>query len=374
MAAGRRQFIAGLGAAAAGAGIAAPALADPAPQVQWRLTSSFQPSLDLIYGGAETLASALSDMTDGRFTLKVSAAGEIAPALEALDAVADGRAECAHTALSYFWNKDPSYIFGSSTPFGMNTRQHAAWLQEGGGGALIDELLGERKLFALPAGNTGGQMAGWFRKEIRTTADIAGLKLRIGGFAGKVFQTLGAEPVATIKDEIYSALESGALDGFEWVGPYDDERFGNRPEGTQQPISKVAPNYYYPGWWKGGMQMHLVVARDKFDALPKTYQAALRAAAVEANASMLAKYDAVNPGALKRLVIGGAQLRLFPQDALEACYKTATDLYTQLSNDDPKFKKIADSYMAFRGDEYLWWQVAEYSFDNFMIRERRSKS
>jgi TRAP-type mannitol/chloroaromatic compound transport system substrate-binding protein len=374
MTAGRRQFIVGLGAAAAGAGLAAPALADPAPQVQWRMTSSFQPSLDLIYGGAETLVSMLSDMTDGRFTLKLSAAGEIAPALEALDAVADGRAECAHTALSYYWNKDPSFVFASSTPFGMNARQHAAWLQEGGGGALIDEFLAERKVFALPAGNTGGQMAGWFRKEIRSTADLSGLKLRIGGFAGKVFQTLGAEPVATVKDGIYSALESGALDGFEWVGPYDDERFGNRPDGTQQPISKVAPNYYYPGWWKGGMQMHLVVAKDKFDALPKAYQAALRAAAAEANASMLAKYDAANPSALKRLVVGGAQLRLFPQDALEACYKTANDLYTQLSNDDPKFKKIADSYMAFRGDEYLWWQVAEYSFDNFMIRERRGKS
>jgi TRAP-type mannitol/chloroaromatic compound transport system substrate-binding protein len=374
MAAGRRQFIAGLGAAVAGAGLAKPALADPAPTVQWRLTSSFQPSLDLIYGGAETLAAALSDMTDGRFTIKLSPAGEIAPALEALDAVADGRAECAHTTLSYYWNKNPSYVFGSSTPFGMNTRQHAAWLQEGGGAALLDDLLAEHKAFALPAGNTGGQMAGWFRKEIRTPADFAGLKLRIGGFAGKVFQTLGAEPVATVKDGIYSALESGALDGFEWVGPYDDERFGNRPDGTQQPISKVAPNYYYPGWWKGGMQLHLVVARDKFDALPKAYQAALRAAAAAANASMLAKYDAANPGALKRLVVGGAQLRLFPQDALEACFKTANDLYTQLSNDDPKFKKIADSYMAFRGDQYLWWQVAEYSFDNFMIRERRGKS
>ena len=122
------------------------------------------------------------------------------------------------------------------------------------------------------------------------------------------------------------------------------------------------------------MQLHLVVAKDKFEALPKAYQAALRAAAAIANASVLAKYDAANPAALKRLVVGGAQLRLFPQDALEACYKTANDLYAQLGADNPKFKKIADSYMAFRADEYLWWQVAEYSFDNFMIRERRSKS
>jgi TRAP-type mannitol/chloroaromatic compound transport system substrate-binding protein len=374
MTAGRRQFIIGLGAAAAGAGIAAPALADSTPNVQWKLTSSFPNSLDLIYGGAESLAAAVSDMTDGHFTIKVSPAGEIAPALEALDAVTDGRADCAHTALSYYWSKDPSFVFASSTPFGMNARQHAAWLQEGGGGALIDEFLADRKVVALPAGNTGGQMAGWFRKEIRTPADFNGLKLRIGGFAGKVFQTLGAEPVATPKDGIYAALESGALDGFEWVGPYDDERFGDRPDGTRQSISKVAPNYYYPGWWKGGMQLHLAVAKDKFEALPKAYQAALRAAAAAVNSSVLAKYDAANPGALKRLVVAGAQLRLFPQDALEACFKTANDLYAQLSNDDPRFKKIADSYMAFRADQYLWWQVAEYSFDNFMIRERRSKS
>jgi TRAP-type mannitol/chloroaromatic compound transport system substrate-binding protein len=202
--------------------------------------------------------------------------------------------------------------------------------------------------------------------------------MRIGGFAGKVFQTLGAEPVTMPKDAVYGALESGALDAFEWVGPYDDEKFGelkDAPKDAPRPvISKVAPNYYYPGWWKGGMQLHLVVAKDKFEALPKPYQAALRAAAAIANASVLAKYDAANPGALKRLVVGGAQLRLFPQEALEACYKTANDLYAQLGADDPKFKKIADSYLAFRGDQYLWWQVAEYSFDNFMIRERRSKS
>jgi len=374
MAAGRRQFIVGLGAAAAGAGIAAPALADPTPNVQWKLTSSFPTSLDLIYGGAETLAAAVSDMTDGHFTIKLSPPGEIAPALEALDAVADGRADCAHTALSYYWNRDPSFVFASSTPFGMNARQHAAWLQEGGGGALVDDFLADRKVIALPAGNTGGQMAGWFRNEIRSPADFKGLKLRIGGFAGKVFQMLGAEPVATAKDAIYAALESGSLDGFEWVGPYDDERFGDKPDGAKQAISKVAPNYYYPGWWKGGVQLHLAVAKDKFDALPKSYQAALRTATAAANGSVLAKYDAANPGALKRLVVGGAQLRLFPQDALEACYKTANDLYTQLSNDDPRFKKISDSYMAFRADQYLWWQVAEYSFDNFMIRERRSKS
>ncbi len=370
----RRQFLTTLGLSAAGAALASPAIADSTPDVEWRMTSSFGPLLDLIYGGAETLAKALADFTGGHFTIKISPAGEIASSLEALDAVTDGRADCAHTALSYYWSKDPSFIFASSTPFGMNARQHAAWLSEGGGNDLIDDLLLDHKVLAIPAGNTGGQMAGWFRKEIRGPQDFTGLKMRIGGFAGKVFQTLGAEPVSMPRDGVYSALESGSLDMFEWVGPYDDDKFGDRKDGPRQAISKVAPNYYYPGWWKGGMQMHLVVAKDKYDGLSKPYQAALRAACAIANASMLAKYDASNPGALKRLVVGGAQLRLFPQDALEACFKVSNDLYNQLSAENPRFKKIADSYLAFRSEQYLWWQVAEYSFDNFMIRQRRAKT
>jgi TRAP-type mannitol/chloroaromatic compound transport system substrate-binding protein len=358
---------------AAEAAFAAPALADPTPDIRWRVTSAFQPDLDFIYGGAQTFAQALSDMTDGHFAIAVSPAGEIAPALEALDAVADGKAECAHTALSYSWNRDPAYAFGTGTPFGMNARQHAAWLHEGGGGALIDELLSDRNIVAFPLGDTGGQMAGWFRKEIRSAADFGGLKVRIGGFAGKVFQTRGATPVAIPKEGILDALANGSLDAFEWVGPYDDEKFGELKVGVRQPISKVAPYYYYPGWWKGDMQLHLLVAKDKFSELPKSYQTSLRAAAALANETVRAKYDAANPGALKRIVIGGAQLRLFPQEALEACYKTANDLYAQLAAENPRFKKIADSYMAFRADEYLWWQVEEYAFDNFMIRERRAR-
>ena len=227
---------------------------------------------------------------------------------------------------------------------------------------------------ALPLGDTGAQMAGWFRKEIRTPADLTGLKVRIGGFAGKVFQALGAAPVALPKDAIIEALSKGRLDAFEWVGPYDDEKFGELKDGVREPISKVAPYYYYPGWWKGDMQLHLVVARDKFLGLPKPYQASFRAAAALANGSVRPKYDAANPGAVKRLVVGGAQLRLFSQEVLEACFRKATELYAELTEQNPNFKTIADSYMAFRADEYLWWQVAEYSFDNFMIRERRAKS
>jgi TRAP-type mannitol/chloroaromatic compound transport system substrate-binding protein len=369
----RRRFFATAGTLAAGTYFASPALADSTPEVHWKLTSAFRPNLDFIFGAASTFGQALSDMTDGHFTVSILPVGEIASAIDALDSVAEGKADCAHTALSYSWNKNPSYIFGAGAPFGMNARQHAAWLQDGGGSGLINELLAQRNLLAMPLGDTGAQMAGWFRKEIRTVSDFTGMKIRIGGFAGKVLETRGAIPVNLPGDQLVDALSNGSLDAFEWAGPYDDEKFGRSSDRTAGPIAKVAPYYYYPGWWKGDMQLHLIAAADKFVALPKPYQASLKAAAALANGTVRAKYDAANPGALKRLVIGGAQLRLLPQEVLEACYQTANDLYGQLSVASPEFKKLADSYMAFRADEYLWWQVAEYSFDNFMIRERRAK-
>ena len=369
----RREFLTRAGLFAAGASLSAPALADPSPEVHWTMTSAFQPSLDLIYDGARTCAAAVSDMTDGNFAITVKPAGAIAPAIDALEAVADGKADCAHTVLSYSWTKEPAYFFGSGAPFGMNARQHAAWLQCGGGSELIDDLLAERGLMAIPMGGTGGQMAGWFRKEVGNAADLAGMKVGIGGFAGKVLETRGAMVISVPKDKILEALSNGSLDAFEWIAPYDDEKFVGATAGGRVPISSVAPYYYFPAWWKGDTQLHLVVSKEKFAALPKAYQATLRSAAALADDSVRAQYDAANPAALKRLVVGGAQLRLFPQEVLEVCFQTTNGLYAQLSLQNARFKAIADSYLAFRSDEYLWWQVAEYSFDNFMIRERRAK-
>jgi len=372
MDASRRRFLTVAGVAGAGAIAAPSARSESRAEVRWKMTSAFQPKLDLIAGGAQTFARNLAEMTDQAFQITVSPPGEIVSAIDALDAVADGRADCAHTALSYSWNRHPAWSFGTGAPFGMNARQHFAWLEQGGGNDLINVLLAPHNLVAIPLGDTGGQMAGWFRKEIHRSSDLSGLKVRIGGFAGKVFETLGATLVNMPKDEILPALSKGTLDGFEWIGPYDDERFNKTDDSSSEPISRVAPYYYYPGWWKGGMQLHLIVARNKLEALPGAYQSALRGAAAEANASVRAKYDAANPGALKRLVVGGAELRLFPQETLEAFFKASNDLLAQLSEADPNFKRVADAYWSFRADEYLWWQVQEYSFDNFMIRERRS--
>ncbi|MGL4323081.1 MAG: TRAP transporter substrate-binding protein, partial [Beijerinckiaceae bacterium] len=202
---------------------------------------------------------------------------------------------------------------------------------------------------------------GWWRKEIKTVADLQGVKMRIGGFAGQVISKLGVIPQQIAGGDIYPALEKGTIDAAEWVGPYDDEKLG---------FNKVAPFYYYPGWWEGGAELQTFINIDKWNSLPKSYQSLLQTAAEYAGTDMVAKYDARNPAALKRLVSGGAQLRPFPQDVMEACWKAANELYTETGAKNAKFKKVYDNFAAFRNDEYLWFQVAEYTFDNFMIRAR----
>jgi len=369
----RRGLLAHGGLLAANAMLTAPALAAAAADVRWTMASAFPPSLDLVHGGAKTCAAALADATDGRFVMTVRAPDVGASPSDALDAVVAGTADCAHTSLALSCAQDPAYLFASGAPFGMNARQHAAWLRVGGGNEMIDALLAERGLMAIPMGSTGGQMAGWFRKEMRSHEDIAGIKVQIGSCGGKILETCGATVVNLPKEQIVEALANGQLDAFEWMAPYDDEKFDSATKDGRAAISRVAPYYYYPGWWKGETQLHLVISKQKFTALPKSYQAALRSAAALSDGCVRQQYDAENPAALKRLVVGGAELRLFPQGILEACFQAANDLYANLSQRSERFKAIADCYLAFRSDEYLWWSVAEYSFDNFMVRERRAR-
>ena len=357
----RRQFIKSAGLGAAGAAIAAPAIAQSAPEIKWRLTSSFPKSLDTIFGAAETFAKIVAEATDNKFQIQCFAGGEIVPALSALDAVQEGTVEACHTAMYYYWGKDPTFAFATAVPFGLNSRQEDAWMYHGGGIDLFNEFLTDYKVYSLPGGNTGSQMGGWFRKEIKTVGDINGLKMRIGGFAGVVGQKLGMVPQVIAGGDIYPALEKGTIDAAEWVGPYDDEKLG---------FNKVAPFYYYPGWWEGGAMLNFGFGIEKWNALPKNYKAIVTAAAAYANKDMQAKYDALNPAALKRLVQAGTQLRTFPPEVMDACYKAAQEVYAETSAKNPKFKKIHDNYMAFRNDQYLWWQVAEYTSDNDMIRAR----
>jgi len=357
----RREFLKVSAAGAAAAAVASPAIAQSSPEVKWRLTSSFPKSLDTIFGGGEYLAKQVAEMTDNKFQIQVFQAGEIVPGLQALDATSNGTIEMSHTVSYYYVGKDPTFAIFASVPFGLNARQQNSWLYQGGGNELANEFFKKFNVIGMPCGNTGTQMGGWFRKEIKTVADLQGLKFRIGGIAGQVLQKLGVVPQQIAGGDIYPALEKGTIDGAEWVGPYDDEKLG---------FQKVAQYYYYPGFWEGGPTVHAFVNLDKFNALPKSYQAILMNAAANTNSWMAARYDMQNPAALKRLVAGGVQLRPFSNEVLDACLKATNELWAEISAKNADFKKVIEAMQAYRSDEYLWWQVAEYTFDSFMIRSR----
>ena len=358
----RREFLKVGGVGLAASTVAAPAIAQSAPEIKWRLTASWPKSLDTLYGGCEYFCKRVAEITDNRFMIQPFAAGEIVPGLQVLDAVSNGTVEMGNTALYYYWGKNPAFTFGTSLPFGLNTRQHISWLLWGGGQDLLNDLLKENNAYGIPTGSTGAQMGGWYRKEIKTVDDLKGLKFRIGsGMAGAMLAKLGVVPQTIPGGDIYPALEKGTIDAAEWVGPYDDEKLG---------FYKIAKYYYYPGWWEGGTANHLMINMKKWAELPKSYQAIAEAAAAYVNSEEQGKYDARNPAALKRLVAGGTQLRPFSPAIMEACYKAANEVYAETTAKNPDFKKIWDDLAAFRNEEYLWWQVAEYSYDSFMIRMR----
>ncbi|RYE07338.1 MAG: ABC transporter substrate-binding protein [Hyphomicrobiales bacterium] len=357
----RRQFF-GAATAVAATGLAMPAIAQSTPKVSWRLASSFPPGLDTIYGGGETLAKYVSEASDGNFTIDVFGAGEIVPAFEVVDAVQNDTVEMAHTVGYYFAGKDPAWAALSAIPFSLNARGMSAWYYHGGGVDMTNEFFATYNIVGFPCGNTAAQMGGWFRKEINTVADLQGLKMRVG-FAGAIMTKLGVIPQTLPGGEIYNALEKGTIDAAEWVGPYDDEKLG---------FQKVAPYYYYPGWWEGGPTVHALINKAKFEALPPAYQSLLKTAAQAVSNDMLAKYDYVNPTALKKLVAAGAQLRPFSPEIMEASYKAANEVYAELEAASPAFKTIWTSLKGFRKDHYLWNQIAELNFDAFLQAQQRA--
>ena len=357
----RREFLKAGGIGLAASAVAAPAIAETLPEIKWRLAASWPKSLDTLYGGVEFFAKRVAEITDNKFQIQTFAAGEVVGGLQVLDAVQNGTVEMGNTALYYYWGKNPAFTFGTSLPFGLNTRQHIAWLLHGGGQDMLNDLLKEYNTWSIPTGSTGAQMGGWFRKEIKSTEDLKGLKFRVGGFAGTIISKVGGVPQQIAAGDIYPALEKGTIDAAEWVGPYDDEKLG---------FVKVAKYYYYPGWWEGTGQGHNVINLAKWNALPKAYQAALTSASHDTFTWVTGKYDYVNPPALKRLLGAGAILKPFPQEVLETCYKAANGIYDDLSKTNPHFGKMYKSLTDFRSDSLAWMQVAELSFDTFMMRMR----
>jgi len=358
----RRGFLKAAATGGAATTLAAPAIAQTQPSIRWRLVSAYPKSLDTIYGASEGLAKRVGAATGGKFEIRTFAAGEIVPAFQVADAVQQGTVECAHAGALLLFGKDPTFALDAAIPFGMNSRQMTAWMYEGGGMQLLREFYRDFGIVNFPCGNTGAQMAGWFRKEIKSPDDIKGLKFRIGGFGGMVLERIGGVPQNIPPGDIYPALEKGTIDAAEFVGPYDDEKLG---------LHKIAKYYYYPGFWEGGSQISLYVGAKAWESLPKEYQAILEAAAAEAHVEMQAKYDARNPAALKRLVAGGAQLRAFPRPVLDAAWKASNEVYAELSAKNPKWKKVYEPYVKFRDEQILWFRFAEGSFDSFMASVKR---
>jgi TRAP-type mannitol/chloroaromatic compound transport system substrate-binding protein len=331
------------------------------PSLEWQMATSWPISLDTIFGGAKTFSDRVAALTDGRFKIVPRSAGELAPPLEVLSVVAQGAVPCGHTAGYYYIGKTPATAFGTSLPFGLNAQQQNAWLYEGGGLKLLQALYAKKfGVIQFPCGNTGVQMGGWFRKEIATANDLKGLKIRIPGLGGQVMSKLGATVQTLPGGEIFQALQTGAIDAAEWVGPYDDEKLG---------LQRVAEYYYYPGWWEPGPTLELQINLRAWQQLPVAYQEAIRSAAYEANANMLAKYDTLNNQALDRLVKGGVKLRAYSEDILTAAERASFELYAEFAAKDADFKQIFEVWKPFRDRMYAWHNINEGGFVRHSYRK-----
>ena len=357
----RRSFVRSAGIAGVLAAGAAPAIVNAQTNLRWRLASSFPKSLDTLFGAAELFAKKVGEMSGGKFQISVHAGGELMPAFGVVDGVQNGTVEMAHTAPYYFIGKDETFALGCAIPFGLNARQQTAWMLEGNGLKLMREFYRGYNIINFLGGNTGAQMGGWYRKEIKGIADIKGMKMRMGGFAGRVFERMGGVPQALPGGEIYQALEKGTIDAAEWVGPYDDQKLG---------FNKVAPNYYYPAWFEGGPQVDFYINTKAFDALTPEYKAIVEAASAIAHVDMLAKYDARNPPALRQLVAGGTKLFRFPKDVLDVAFKESMAIYAELSAKNANWKKVYDDFAVFRKDQNLWFRFAEAGFDDYMQSQK----
>lgn len=351
----RRDFLAG-GAAGLASALASASFAD-GPTIHWRLASSYPKSIDTIYGGAERLCERLAKITQGKFQIRPFAAGELVPGLQVFDAIQQGTVECGQTASYYYVGKDSAFAFDCVMPFGLTARQQNAWMYYGGGRELMADLFKRHNIISFPGGNTGAQMGGWFRREIKTLADLRGLKMRIPGMGGQIMAKLGVIPQTLAGSDVYPALERGAIDAAEWVGPYDDERLG---------LHKAAKHYYFPGWWEGGPQLSIYVNLSKWNSLPEHYRIAFETVCAEANVNMLADYDCKNPPALMRLVKQGIKLHPFPKDVMDAARKAAFDLYDDEARKNPNFARIFRAWKQFRDTEIQWFKLAEGAFSNYV--------
>jgi TRAP-type mannitol/chloroaromatic compound transport system substrate-binding protein len=327
------------------------------PDIEWDMATSWPIVLETIYGGAEFFGERVAAMTGGRFRINAAPGGELVPPLEILQSVQTGAVASGHTASYYYVGVDPITQLSTCVPFGMNARGHLSWMYEGGGHELIEGIFRERfDVVPLPAGNTGCQMGGWFNKEINGVGDLGGLRFRIPGLGGQAMETLGVSVQVIAGGEIYQALETGAIDAAEWVGPYDD---------LQQEFNKVAQFYYYPGWWEPGPSLDVMFPASEFDALPEEYREVLRSAAAHSYSWMLAKYDALNPPALATIQESGIEVLPYPDDVIDAAQSAIEEILDENAAADEGYNEVLTSYRAFQSVAVPWFSLAERAVLDF---------
>ena len=374
----RRRFLgkAAVGAAGvAGAGLVTACGAEsgeaiegaPAVQTQqrvlWRMASSFPRGLDAIFGSGEMLGEITSSLTGGRFQIRAYPAGELVPGLQVMDAVQQGTVQVGQSTSYYYTGKNQALAFDAGVPFGMTARQQDAWLNEGGGLEVIRSVFADFNIISFPGGNTGGQMGGWFRREVNSAEDLRGLKMRIPGLGGDVMDRMGVTVQVLAGGDIYPALERGAIDATEWVGPYDDEKLG---------LHQAAPYYYYPGWWEPSASVSYEVNQQAWDSLSSDYKSVFEVAAKATARRMLYYYDAKNPGALQRLIEGGTQMRSFSDDIMSAARTTIGEILEDYAGADQQYRQVYDHWRNFKEASYRWFGTAELRFASFAFPDATS--
>lgn len=351
----RRDFIKGVGAGsvALGAGLAAGAAAAK-PERKWKMVTTWPKNFPGLGTGANLLAELITEMSGGRIRVKVYGANELVPAFEVFDAVSRGTAEMGHGAAYYWKGKSESAQFFSTVPFGMTAQEMNGWLYHGGGLELWTELYRDFNLVPMPGGNTGVQMGGWFNKEINSLADLQGLKMRIPGLGGEVLRRAGGTPVNLPGGELFTSLQSGAIDATEWVGPYNDLAFG---------LYKAARYYYYPGFHEPGTTLEAIVNREVFEGLPADLQSIVRNACKVMNQDMLAEYTARNPVALQTLLTKhGVDMRPYPDDVIGRLRELSAEVVAEIARKDDFSKKVYASYQKFLTQSKEWSRISEMAY------------
>ncbi len=354
----RRAFLAGL-AAAGVAGCSKPEEQTAADgrseeKFQWKMVTTWPPGFPGLGTGAAELGALITEASGGRITVQVYGAGELVPAFEVFDAVSRGTAQIGHGAGYYWKGKLPSAQFFSATPFGMNAQERNAWMFYGGGEALWREVYEPFNLVPAAAGNTGVQMGGWFNKEINSLGDLQGLKMRIPGLGGEVLKRAGGTPVNLPGGEIFTALQTGAIDATEWVGPYNDLAFG---------LYQAARYYYYPGWHEPGTCLEAIVNKEAFDALPEDLQRLVLMACRAVNSNMLAEYTARNHQALQTLVDEHeVALRKFPDEVLARLKTLSRTVLEEVAASDELAARVYESQLKFQAQAARWHDISEYAY------------